>query len=624
MLALLALILIGTVYAVHLRVRSRRVAIVVDSSESMRLIGADSVSQRLARALIIPSGYHREVWQFADSTVPPNYRATVGEGRTRLQRAMERVLGSRPDAVVMLSDGQDNDEAQPPTTHASVPVYAVGFGAAARPNLAISSVSTPPTVAAGESLDVAVRILATNAQPGKILVHAMSEQRELTLAAGTSEQAVTFRIAFGRVGLQTVSATIESLPGESNYEDNTGSAVVDVRPARHQIVYVSGRPGAGSRFALAALREDDRIDTRMLTPFDPTVGQADIGSAEAFVLDEPNETGVATTLYARILQRVRAGASALVIAGPDIQGGVSLGELLGGALGPARPGTFVPELTTEGRATTLFGEETELTDVPPFVGIRELTSGLETSEVWLRARGTGLPLMGVRACGRGRVVYCAGYPIWRWGFGPSRRGATLLGTFLGRLAGYLSATTAEQFSLAASRASYMQDEPAVLRLRASGPTGLPWNGLGVRLSVQRTDSSGNAVSDTLSLMMVANDAGAYEARVVGAAPGLYRAGAVVVSDGAVVGRAVTEFVVREQSLERSRLGLNRSILADLVGQTGGTFWPYESLPSGGITIRPGVQSRKLSFDPRRMTLLYVVAALLAGAEWLLRRRRGLL
>jgi hypothetical protein len=118
--------------------------------------------------------------------------------------------------------------------------------------------------------------------------------------------------------------------------------------------------------------------------------------------------------------------------------------------------------------------------------------------------------------------------------------------------------------------------------------------------------------------------GVYQAQLDALAPGEYHALARVTMDDSILGRAGAEFAVAAQSIELARTGLNQALLSQLASSTGGRFVRAESLGSAGLGITLGSYQRRFVFDARRAVWAYVLVALLAGAEWLLRRKRGLL
>jgi hypothetical protein len=118
--------------------------------------------------------------------------------------------------------------------------------------------------------------------------------------------------------------------------------------------------------------------------------------------------------------------------------------------------------------------------------------------------------------------------------------------------------------------------------------------------------------------------GVYEATLEALSPGRYRAVATASLTDTVLGRAATEFAVAEQALELANTGMNEGLLRAISEASGGRFFSSDSLPRDGSEIVLGSYQRRFVFDPRRAVWAYIAIALLAGAEWFLRRRRGML
>jgi hypothetical protein len=124
--------------------------------------------------------------------------------------------------------------------------------------------------------------------------------------------------------------------------------------------------------------------------------------------------------------------------------------------------------------------------------------------------------------------------------------------------------------------------------------------------------------------MTETGAGVYEAKIEALGPGRYRAVATVSTTDTVLGKATTEFAVADQPLELANTGMNEGLLRAIAEASGGKFSSSDSLAREGGEISLGLYQRRFVFDPRRAVWAYVLIALLAGAEWFLRRRRGLL
>jgi len=255
---------------------------------------------------------------------------------------------------------------------------------------------------------------------------------------------------------------------------------------------------------------------------------------------------------------------------------------------------------------------------------------------WLVAQENKVPLVIAGKADKGKVVYVAAYPLWRWGFGPERKPerGTPLSVFVAGVVRYLAERDTNPFWLEVDRPDLYQGQPVRLTMRAVAADGRPWTRLSALLKVtgMAGDSGSGPHAGTVTVPMTETGAGVYEAKIEALGPGRYRAVATAEqasSQGTEgsrdqVGRATTEFAVAEQALELANTGMNEELLRAISAASGGRFFASDSLPREGAGIMLGSYQRRFTFDPRRAVWAYVLIALLAGGEWLLRRRRGML
>ncbi|MCX6841175.1 MAG: VWA domain-containing protein, partial [candidate division WOR-3 bacterium] len=146
-LLLFAAIFAGAVLSKVWTVRPKRVAVMLDVSESMNAVKAESTAVAAAEGFTLPTGVARQEWMFGDTaTRISDFRLQTADsqakGRTRIGAALQTVGKTRPGAVVLLSDGQDNGgtDAVAAARAIGVPVYTVGFGGLAKRNLSTERV----------------------------------------------------------------------------------------------------------------------------------------------------------------------------------------------------------------------------------------------------------------------------------------------------------------------------------------------------------------------------------------------------------------------------------------------------------------------------------------------------
>jgi len=619
-------ILVGQVLAVRWAERPRRVVLLADVSASMAQTRQDSAALGAAEAFPLPERARREVWRFADSVGP-----RPDSSRTRIARALRIAGRTRPAAVVLLSDGQDNGEgdAVGAARRLGVPVYAVGFGPAAERNLAVSDVSVPAEVYEGDTAKVRVRLQGAGLSGERVRVRVAGAEKDAVFGPGIAEQELEFRVGFRPAGRQMVRAQAESLPAERNYADNLQVAPVEVRPARVRVVYLANCPGANTRFLLRALAGVPRAEVVPVVakvggfPADRVV--AEVRRADVLVLDGVRETGQDASVWSAVAERVRQGAGLALAAGSEFSVGRTLSALVPveGEV-KMQAGTFTPAATGEGALLPWFqaGVGIDLGVVPPFTAAvgGTLRPG---ARAWLSAMEDGAPLLVAGRAGRGRVVFVAGDPLWRWGFLPTTDSP--LEVLVAGLVRFLGESDTVRFRLETDRPAYRAGERIRLRLKARAADGAGWDGLDVFASIgPGTGRVGRVGAGGVAIPFRGVGAGVYEVELDGLNPGSHELAAAARYRGTEAGRAALRIEVAEQSVELAALGMNRPLLEAVARAGGGGFFPQDSLPVGGFELRLGTHQRSILLDPRRMPLIYAGLAVLAGVELVLRRRKGLL
>jgi hypothetical protein len=619
----LFVVLSGSALNWRWRTRSGRVVVLIDRSGSVAATHHDSAVDGIARTVTLPASSRREDWWFADTVVRGNDRDLPAARRTRtnIGKAIRQAGLSRPGAIVLLTDGQDNGQADVISEARSIdtPVWVIGLGDVVARNLAIEQVLLPPRVYVGESTTVSVRVSAVSDSDATIRVALGATRRELHVPAGDVQVDCDFPVVFGSVGPTSIVVTVDSLRGESNLSDNVRSQSLEVLPSRFDVVCVVGVPGPTSRFVLNALRDDGRFGLSSLGP-----GESDtvrLRRADVVVLSDVSEDGCSPALLTALERRARTRFGVLLLGGPATQLGRRLGGILGVSGGQSATGQFVPRLARSGRPVPwLDGFQRGGSTVIPVERTLQFEYVAGDWQTWLQAEGTGEQLLVSGQNGSVGVLVMAGHPVWRWGLGRAvGHDRSLLSELVVGAVRYLAEAGLPPLQLSSDRETYYVGEPVSLKMTASAPGGGAWS----RLSVTLALASGESLLQS-AIPMTEVGPGVYEATVAGLGAGGYDATAVAVSDSVAVGRAAVAFVVSDRSIETARLGLNEPLLRSVAAVTGGRYMPAGSAVPGGLPIEMATHVVGLSFDFRRAAVIYVLIAAICAVEWLARRRKGLL
>ncbi len=619
---LLVLILLGQIWSFSWAVRPKRLVCLVDRSQSMKAVGADTIATKLIRRLnvILAGKFIPEVWVFGDSVLRGENK-TVGVDRTRIGRALELVGKTRPATIVLFSDGQDNGETDPVAIARDLiaPVYTIGCCFGQIKNIAVTGLDFPFVVYAGDTVRVTVRLAASGFGGGEQVTVKMENQlRKVVLGAGFSEQEVAFNFIPSSSGKKFIQVSVDSFPGEMNYQDNQRAKAIEVKPSRLNVVYITNRPGPQTRFILQSLRSEKRLRVIPVVAVTGNLGAglSAVAQGQVFIIDGGVEMVADRQFWTALLQKVEAGAGVLILAAPEFRPGEVIKNLL-----PIKEfsssvsgfdSIWQAQITDRGRALSLFNE-LDINSLPPFTGFYPLTPK-EKVEVWLNSVERGEPLVVAYRIKRGRGVFLTAFPLWRWGFRPEFPfgSKTPLDIFLAGVVQYLGESDSGQFRLETDAPEYFAGEPVKVTLLAKTPDGAPWEGLDVRLYV-----------DSVFLPMTEGRSGRYDITISGLKPGRHSIFAELRTGEMNVGRVESEVLVAEQGVELSRLGVNQVLLSRIAEASGGFFIPAESL-NAKLEFKAAVYQRRIVFDPRRFPPVYGLVAVLFSLELLLRRKRGLL
>jgi hypothetical protein len=237
-----------------------------------------------------------------------------------------------------------------------------------------------------------------------------------------------------------------------------------------------------------------------------------------------------------------------------------------------------------------------------------------------------VPLLVVGGHGEGHVAVLNGSPFWRWAAtdrAPVREAA------IGFVAALVRTLTqprdVEPVQLVTSKPVYDSGEPVDFVAQVLGPQLTPVTDASVQVEVRRLPDRGDAVATT-PLEARPGHGGEYSGSLAGLGPADYEARALVQRGGKPIGQGSVRFTVDAYSAEFADPSQDVAFLRELAARSGGRY-----VSEGGIVALAGALPRD-----RRAVLLrsetdawdtapyFVLFVLALGAEWLLRKRHGLL
>lgn len=620
------------------------------------------------------------------------------DGYTDLGAALSRVsddLGQAPlAAIVVVSDGAVNHgmDAEELLTYARrfrAPIYAIGVGRDVEPpNLRVTNLAAPATVAKGDPLELKANVEATGIEPTRVTVELVVRNvttgggstalgpervlasRDITIGGEAQAEELRFPIQADDAGEFVYAARVTVLPEEPVKLDNSRSASVRVLEEHLKVLLVSGRPSFEYRYVSALLTRDRTIDVSCwLQSADPTSirdGDApitelprkleDLLAFDAIILmdPDPREFDGAWAIAARKLVD-ELGGGILFQAGQQYSARFLKDQRLGDLVGmlPITPdpdaemrlnsmGAFqaralpmrIPDDARGHPLLALAGDarlNAQVLDALPGAWwwlpvLREKS----LASVLMRAVGTasdksdGAVLLAAQPFGSGRVVFMGFDGTWRW----RGTGERFFTRYWVQMVRYLAQARRQSGSrrgmIVLDRDTLDVGDYAKIEARVLDGAFQPWTEPEAEASIE----SGDGSTTTLRLAAIPGREGWFTGRAAFEHEGPAVVRLKVPASGAAAAESVAKYVqVQPPDVELRKLRMESEQLRHLAEATGGRFVPIAQASGLPDEIQNASQIRTIA-GPRRAlwdrAWLMGLLALLLGLEWTLRRRNNLL
>ena len=656
------------------RDESARVVLLVDQSASMSLpaVGWGEGESRFDAATGAASSLEKEIESrgatvetiyFSDrAQFEPEGPARPDKQGTQLARALEDVArrfeGEHVTGVVAFGDGIDTEASLVRRAPPSMPTWAVGFGDTVAPNdVRVSGVDYSPVVRAPSRAIVAATIAGSGPSAKRVRVRLTEGTRTLvdrdtTLAAGTAEATLRMPVKVTEPGRRELVLSVESPGNDQRADNNRRDIVIDVEKARAKILIVDLTPAWELAFMTGLVARDPAYECELFVSSRRTaapVGQvkrpaefvSSLQEADAVVLasvsDEFLDAATTTAIKRFVTEK---GGGLLVLPGPsslyESNGGWSrLADIL-----PVRgtaPMSFTLQYTSLGPGAQAASNpatadlvplftQTEWQERAPLLGFYAGIAPTAATEVLLGVRGRSLPALAYASAGKGRVATVAAGPLWRWKFVAESNG--VYDELVSRLFDVLTrGEESGRFVLTAKKNVFDAGERPELYAEIFNEKLQPVSGGSVRVEIARADSVGGETPLAQTPMTRESaDSPRLSGEVDVLPAGRYVARGSAEVGGKTLESKPLEFRVSTTSVEFQRTEQDRDALTRIARRTGGDY--VAPAEAAGL-------ADKLNLEPRRVPVvsesvlrasvpLFLLLLILLAAEWLLRKRAGMI
>jgi uncharacterized membrane protein len=601
-----------------------------------------------------------------------------GQGaRTDLARALDEARrdasGAPLAGIVLVTDGADNGGtalAEPLLSlqAARIPVYPVGLGRERfERDVAVERVELPRSTLRGAVLlgTVALRARGVGGETVRLTVEdggRIVAQEDVAVPRGAEVVTVPVRIPPLEPGPRELTVTARPVAGELVSQDNVRHAVVRVRDRREKVLYVEGelRPEfaflrraalADSNVQLVGLMRsaegkflrvgvDDSLE--LLGGFPAT--RAELFRYRGLVLGSI-EAGFFTADQLRMVAEFvgERGGGLLALGGRSAYGegrfeGTPLAEVLPVtfanraadsaepavemrlALTPAGAATAALLLAPEGRDNgARWDSLPPLTSVNRWLGLKAGATALATGAA---AGGAPEPALAWHRYGRGKAIAFRPQDAWLW-----RMHATMPPedrtheTFWRQMLRWLVEDTPDRLELAVAPEHPGPGQRVTVRAELGDSAFLRVND--ARVTAVVTGPLGTV--DTVALDWVLGRDGTYAGGFVPRDEGTFRLEVAAARGGDTLRAEPRYVMVADRGLDFLNAEMRAPLLRRIAEETGGRFYTAATagaLPGDARYTESGVTTTEVH-DLWDMPAVFLALVTLLGAEWLLRRRRGL-
>ncbi len=682
LIALLLLLLWQPAMSIsELKPQQNIVAVLVDDSASMSTPD-ESAAPRIDRAKqVLNSGLLQNLQQrfqvrlyrvgARTERAPDAASLQARETATHLGPALREIVNESATlpigAILLLSDGADNSGGIDADTMAAIhrqhiPIHTIGFGRVDMlRDVEISSVQVPARTLANARVQATLTLHegGYEARHAKLSVNIGGKTlatRDVVFKRDGAPQTEQILFDAGDAGVKDIQFRIDPLADETNLENNAITRVVYVSPEKKRILYVEGEPRWDYKFLRRAIDEDKSVQlVSMLRTTENKIYRQgvsgpneladgfpskveDLFSYDAIVLGSVEANYFTVTQQELIHEFVdRRGGGLLFMGGRAAlaDGGYSrppFTDLLPVRL-PDRKNTFHRDpayaaLAPAGRDSLICRLEDDpdrnvarWKTLPYLMDYQEAGTPKPGALVLadITVAGRKMPLLVTQNYGRGRTAVFATGGDWRWQMlQPVSDMSHEM--FWRQFLRWLSSDTPSRV-VASSPATVLSDDGhARLRAEVRDTTFLPTSDAQVTANIVAPDGS----SHTVDLRPDPQDTGVYTADWDAPQAGAYVVEVSAKRGNETLGRDVLTLRRENGIAENFHREQNRELLQRLASETGGRYWPAAdasripgeiSYSEAGLTVR---QTK----DLWNMPAIFLLALALCSAQWLLRRKWG--
>ncbi|MEJ2636826.1 MAG: hypothetical protein P8184_16240, partial [Calditrichia bacterium] len=636
-------------------------AVLLDNSKSMKIREgsgerADSVKYILQNARFdrYSDSLNVRVFTF-DNQLHRYSNDTLGfaGSQTNISRALENISDSLSQqnlqAIVLVSDGQFNQGANPLQSAATspVPIYTVAVGdSVSQKDIRITGVQASRVAYAGDNVPVEVSVMQRGFQGGEMIVSLRDDKRlieakTVRLPASGFEQKVKFDLHAGKPGQFRYTVEVGPQKDEITDQNNRSSFLINVLKSKVQALLISGAPSFDERMLIFALHQLPTAETTVLT--EKNTGQYYQGDLQTAPLDSQDvfiflgfptarSSDAQVNRIFSMIQKKKIPCYFMLTRETSLSKLSPYNSMLpfNPASGLVPDENVIVSLTPGGRlhpVTRLDENISQLTmlwkELPPVTAYGRSLRLKEGSTILLRDQAglSSYPVLtaSVNQDVKSLVLAAANFGGWHFQLQDDARRDGFFRDFMDRSIKWLvNREDIQRLQIHPSQEIYRAGEPVEFSGQVMDEFYKPVNDAEVSIVISSENYQQNDV--------LVNQSGFYNYRTAGLPPGTYEYALTARRGERNIGSARGKFVIQELELEMQDVEANPRLMHEIAMQSGGESFSARQFLRHLGEFRFKKQIHMSSIEHVLWNKIYWLIAVifLLSVEWFLRKRWGLL
>jgi uncharacterized membrane protein len=661
------------------------VAVVIDNSESMKIKDDGQVarSEQLLKQIETTQFFKKLEDKFKvrkyrfDNTaegIDGLERLNFEGKRTKLESAtdlLQQELGTVPlSGVVLITDGADNSSKQWTESLSKlearkIPFYTVGVGSEnITRDAEMVKVSAPRSTLKESTavVDISYKSHGFSGRKATVYVRengTLLKSEQVTLPGDGEIAETTLDLPVKNEGTRLFSFSLQA-PDDRIPENNTLTALVEIKNDHPQILYIEGEPRWEFKFLRRAMQDDPNIrlvtllrssqnkfyrqgidKEEMLSEGFPKK-KDELFAYKGLIFGSIESTFFSQDQLKNVVDFVsNRGGGYLMMGGRNsFSGGRYENSLLADILpvqlssGDRTPviGRVKLQVTDYGRTHPLMklsadanANVKQWADLPPLNDYNKTLDAKVGAIVLARGqaeqRGSTDPIvLAYQRYGRGRTMALTTGSTWRWQMQMDHSDQTYE-LFWKQILRWLVNTSPDPVMITSDKDTYVPGETVHLAADISNKSFERMDNAKAVAKVRNPDGS----SETIPLDWNGAGEGSYQAEFNATAPGVYQVDVEATQGSENLGTNHTSFQVEDRPVEFSSASLDTRLLKSIATATSGKYYPLAKL--GDVaddaqyvdTPTSTIEQKELWDVP----FLFMLLCVSFGAEWFWRKRKGL-